>query len=132
MHLELHMQIYELFRLYGLKICCPDANPSSQPNRSLLGIASVKPCLTGLCHCTFFVYHLPLYLLYPLKLIGFPWRDNLRESDELTFLTGWTHLPYLPLQDSQQLIPRVTYEFSDGEQPNRTQQSLLPQVSSFS
>lgn len=98
-----------------------DASPSSQPNR---GIASVNSCLPGLCHCTFFVYYLPPYLLCPLQLICFPWLDNHKESDELIF--------HIPLQEPQQLIPRVIYEFSSAEQPNWTQQNLLPQVSSFS
>lgn len=64
------------------------------------------------------------YLLCPLQLIGFPWLDNHRESDELIF--------HVPLQEPQKLIPRIAAEFSGGEQPNRTQQNLLPQVSFFS
>lgn len=88
------------------------------------GIASVNPCLPALCHCTFFVYYLPPYLLCTLQLVGFPWLDNHRESDELTF--------QVPIQEPQQLIPTVTPEFSGGEQPNRSQQNFLPQVSFFS
>lgn len=104
-----------------------DQLPWYQPpfsTQQVPGIVSINPCLPALCHCTFFVYYLLPYLLCPWQLIGFPWLDNHRESDKLTF--------HVPTQEPQQLTPRVTPEFSSGEQPSRSQQNLLPQVSYFS